>query len=88
MLRLLFRYGLNIAHALGEKLQPVVTSIIKATIHRIFGRELIEELSDEVDSTVRRVLSFALALLHDVRGMLKGLGMYKHLRLVMLWNDG
>ena len=75
MFMFLFRYGLSIVHAVGEKLQPVV----EATIRRILGRELIEKLSGEAD-TVRRVLSLALALLHDVRGMLKGLGMHRHLQ--------
>lgn len=84
MFMFLFKFGLKIVYALGEKLQPVV----EATICRIFGRELIEKLSGEAD-TVHPLLSLALALLHDVREMLKCLGMYRHLpRLVILWNDG
>lgn len=73
MLIFLFRNGFNTARALGEKLQPYVTTFVKAIAHRIYGRELEGEPSEEAN-TVH--LSLALALRHDERPQHKGQGMY------------
>ena len=79
MLIFLFRNGFNTARTLGEKLQPVITTIVKAIAHRIYGRELEGEPSEGNTRAVQ--LSLALALLHDERPQHKGQGV--HIRYIM-----
>jgi hypothetical protein len=80
----LFRHGFNTAQSFGEKLQPVVTTIVKAIARRISGRELDGEPSEE-GNTVRRVLSLALALLHYEQHESKGQGVYLQGSQSYLW---